>query len=314
MPAFAATPGQRGSSSVELIDLALAVLEQRMRTALPCVVVSFNPTKQTVVAQPTITENIRQSGHLTNIPIPPLADVPILIPRAGGIGATFPIQPGDECLVVFADMCLDSWYQSGGIGNNQVEKRRHDLSDGIAIFGLSSQPRALTGYSTSALQLRTQDGSSFVDFAKGQTAFTDNISIANGSSSTFSTNTGQLVTAASGVITNVDNVGSLNAAYFQSQLNRIAASQDCIDLGSQSTAMLASLNAELASIADLISSLATLIVVPTNLSTLLTWATNMIAPMALAHTNALLQQSALGAKLAALEAAIAARQAAIGCP
>jgi Phage protein Gp138 N-terminal domain len=313
MPPFALTPGQRVSSGVELVDLALAALEQRIRVSIPCVVVSFNAAKQTVVAQQVLNENVRQSGKLTNIPIKPLADIPIVIPRAGGVASTLPINPGDECLVVFADMCIDSWWQSGGTTNNQIEKRRHDLSDGIAIFGLWSQPRVLPNYSQSAHQTRSDDGTSYIDFAKGQTTITDNAVIKNGFTGHIASNTGQITSFHDGIMMNLDSVGSLNLAYFESQLARIAASQDCNDLNLQSTQMLATLNKSIASITTLISQLAPLIVAPTDLPSVITWATNMIAPMLLAHTNCITQLSALSAKLSALESAVAARQAALGC-
>lgn len=93
-----------------------------------------------------------------------LVDVPIVIPRAGGYALTLPIQAGDECLVVFGDMCMDGWWQSGGV-QNQVECRRHDLSDGFAIIGVWSQPRVIPGYSTGSAQLRNDAGSAYVELA-----------------------------------------------------------------------------------------------------------------------------------------------------
>ncbi|MGC8050122.1 Gp138 family membrane-puncturing spike protein, partial [Salmonella enterica] len=75
---------------------------------------------------------------------------------------TFPVAQGDECLVVFASRCIDSWWQSGGI-QEQAELRMHDLSDGFAILGFRSQPRALSNISTTSAQLRSDDGATFID-------------------------------------------------------------------------------------------------------------------------------------------------------
>ena len=69
-----------------------------------------------------------------------------------------PIAEGDECLVIFNDYCIDAWWQNGGTGNVQLTKRRHDLSDGFAIFGPFSQPLALSNYNTTNAELRTLDG------------------------------------------------------------------------------------------------------------------------------------------------------------
>jgi Phage protein Gp138 N-terminal domain len=68
------------------------------------------------------------------------------------------VQAGDECLVIFADYCIDAWWQSRGTGNVQLDKRRHDLSDGFALIGPWSQPHKIASYSTSAAELRSLDG------------------------------------------------------------------------------------------------------------------------------------------------------------
>ena len=113
----------------------------QLRVAIPGLVESFDAEKQTVSVQPAITENI-QTGEsavkATQLPI--LTDIPICFPRAGGYCITLPVKKGDECLLVFADMCIDGWWQSGGV-QDQMETRRHDLSDAFAIIGTTSQPR-----------------------------------------------------------------------------------------------------------------------------------------------------------------------------
>ena len=133
-----------------------------MRVTSPGIVQSFNAVKQTVTVQIAIREKINLNGVLSWKEIPILLDVPVFMPRAGEYILTFPIKPGDECLVVFGDNCMDAWYQSGGI-QNQVDKRRHDLSDGYAIFGFWSQPRKITGYSTDTVQLRNESGQDYIE-------------------------------------------------------------------------------------------------------------------------------------------------------
>ena len=74
----------------------------------------------------------------------------------------FPIVEGTECLVVFGDNCMDAWWQSGGV-QNQIEKRRHDLSDGYAIIGPRSQVNLIKDYSTDSVQLRNKQGDAVVE-------------------------------------------------------------------------------------------------------------------------------------------------------
>jgi Phage protein Gp138 N-terminal domain len=136
-----------------------------LRVACPGIIQSFNATKQTVTVQLAIRENILQDLVKTPIAVNPLVDVPILVPRAGGYSLTLPISVGDECLVIFGDNCIDGWWQSGGI-QNQLDRRRHDLSDGFALLGCWSQPRVIPSYSASKAQLRSDDGATYVEVDK----------------------------------------------------------------------------------------------------------------------------------------------------
>ncbi len=139
-------------------------------TALPCVVESFDAVKMTVTLQPTIKAQIsRVDGRIDAVTMPLLLDVPVIFPTGGGFTLTFPVQPGDEALAVFASRCIDSWWQSGGV-QEQAELRTHSLSDAFAILGPRSQPRVLPAISTSTVQLRSDDGSTFVEITAGQVA------------------------------------------------------------------------------------------------------------------------------------------------
>ena len=111
-----------------------------LRVCVPGIVEAWNEEEQTVSVQPAIMERVSFGGAAQEMNIPLLVDVPVVFPRAGGYTLAFVPQKGDECLVVFADMCIDSWWQSGGI-RTQADSRRHDLSDGFAILGPWSQVR-----------------------------------------------------------------------------------------------------------------------------------------------------------------------------
>jgi hypothetical protein len=135
-----------------------------LRVALPGIIESYDPGRQTATVQPAIRENVNINGNQEWTDIPLLVDVPILFPRAGGYSITFPVAKGDECLVIFADSCYDAFWQSGGV-QNQVDRRRHDLSDGLAIITKISQPNRLTGVSTGSLQIRNDAGNAVIEIA-----------------------------------------------------------------------------------------------------------------------------------------------------
>jgi hypothetical protein len=156
------------------IRLALKQFGCELRVAIPGIVVAnrdgnpFDPVKQTVSVQPAVQEVIRVAAVPTLTTLPICDDVPIQLPRAGGWALTFPIAIGDECLLVFSDMAFDHWWESGGVQKQPDGKLyRHDIGDAVAIFGITSVPRALANYSTTSAQLRSADGSVVVDLATG---------------------------------------------------------------------------------------------------------------------------------------------------
>jgi hypothetical protein len=138
-----------------------------LRVAIPGIIQSFDAKKQTATVQPAVTENIRLGQEESKpTPLPLLTDVPVFFPRAGGYCLTFPVEKGDECMLIFSDMCIDGWWQSGGV-QNQVETRRHDLSDAQAFLGITSVPRAVTDYSTNSVMLRNEEKNSYFEIVNG---------------------------------------------------------------------------------------------------------------------------------------------------
>lgn len=159
---------QRTNNPEELYRILADKIKFEIRVAVPGIVQSFDPDEQIVTVQPAIRERVRdQNGVMQYVTLPLLMDVPVVFPRAGGYVLTMPISPGDECLIIFGDSCMDAWWSNGEI-QNPIEKRRHDLSDGYAVMGVWSQPRRLSNYSTEAAELRTEDGQTFIRLKPGE--------------------------------------------------------------------------------------------------------------------------------------------------
>lgn len=154
--------------SKEQADAQLAqVIMSAMRVSIPGIIQSFDPDAVTAVVQPAIKGvEHDESGAEVSVSLPLLVDVPVVFPRGGGCTLTFPVTAGDECLVIFADRCIDFWWQSGGI-QEPVDGRMHDLSDAFCIVGPQSQAKKISGISTTAAQLRTDDGTAFIEVAAG---------------------------------------------------------------------------------------------------------------------------------------------------
>ena len=121
------------NSQVQIDQNQAADIMFRMRCAIPAIVQSYNASKNTIEAQPAIRERlVLEDGSIRYINLPLLINVPVAFPSSGAASITFPISPGDECLIIFSDLAIDNFWVSGSI-QNPIEVRRHDLSDGIAI-------------------------------------------------------------------------------------------------------------------------------------------------------------------------------------
>lgn len=154
------TASERTATLLSVVQTGVEAGLKRMRCACPGIVQSWDAVHQTVSVKLALKEVMAIEGERSEIEIPMLVDVPVVMPRAGGYCLLMTPKFGDECLVVFSDMCIDAWYQSGGI-QSQAEFRRHDLSDGFAILGCWSQVRK-PEYPTSGLRLQNDEGTAYV--------------------------------------------------------------------------------------------------------------------------------------------------------
>ena len=94
-----------------------------LHCALPGNVVSFDAERQTAEIQPAV--------RMGSLVFPVLADVPVFMP------VPFEVNPGDACLVVFADVDIDAWMKTGE-ASVPDSARRHSLSDGFAFVGFKT--------------------------------------------------------------------------------------------------------------------------------------------------------------------------------
>ena len=154
------TVNERIATLEGAIRAGMDSLSKQLRCACPAIVQSWNASQQTVTAKLALKEIVLNGGAQTETELPLLVDVPVIMPRAGGYCLLMTPKAGDECLVIFSDMCIDAWWQSGGI-QSQAELRRHDLSDGFAIMGCWSQVKK-PAFPSDGLRLQNDAGTSYV--------------------------------------------------------------------------------------------------------------------------------------------------------
>lgn len=155
---------ERTMDEIEIARRTLDAASIDLRVAAPGIIQSVDYGRQTCTVQLAIREQLNHEGDLEWVEIPTLPDVPFFVYSGGGYCLTLPVSPGDECLVVFGDSCMDAWWQNGGV-QNQADHRRHDLSDGFAIVGFRSQPNVVGGFSSGSAMLRNESGSAYIEIA-----------------------------------------------------------------------------------------------------------------------------------------------------
>lgn len=146
----------------QLKDL-LNQLKQDILLSLNChhigTIQSFNSSLQTAVAtinyQKTyfVLNTTTQQYENSLVSYPTLVDCPVIVLGGGTSSLTFPIQNGDQCLVLFNDRDMDNWY-SGSTTGGVATPRLHSFADGIIIVGLRNLNNVLTTYSTSHATLQ----------------------------------------------------------------------------------------------------------------------------------------------------------------
>lgn len=113
---------------------AIDAVMSELHVCLPGRIEKYEHTKQRAQVKPLLRRNYR-NGEIQEMPV--IAGVPVVFPRSGGASFTMPVKRGDGVLLLFADRSLDSWLLSGG-SVTPDDRRKHDISDCIAIPGLYS--------------------------------------------------------------------------------------------------------------------------------------------------------------------------------
>jgi hypothetical protein len=132
------------SDEIHLEDVLaehLRVALEGVQTALPGVVVRADLERQRLDVRPTGGRVVvhPDTGAESYRRYSVIEGVPIAYPQSRAGGITFPVDVGDEVLLVFGSHSLDSWL-GGRDGDSPADDRRHHLTDAIAIPGVGRRP------------------------------------------------------------------------------------------------------------------------------------------------------------------------------
>lgn len=132
----------KGPLTPPLYDTLMGLKQDVMRSLRCCVpgqIIAYSPVTRTADIQISL---LQQSSNGSAPQYPQLLGCPIFTLQGGGVSIGMPIEPGDECLVIFSDRCIDAWFETG-TPQPLPNFRMHDLSDGFALVGLNSLANTL---------------------------------------------------------------------------------------------------------------------------------------------------------------------------
>ncbi len=152
------------TDDVEATRILISRILSSVHTSMPGVIEEFAIVNDVPVAtvRPSIQQVKTIGGVSTYVDIPPIPNVPVVLPYAQSLGlcVTLPLAKGDEVMLHFAERSIDNWWESGGV-QPPVERRvprKHDYHDAICVPGAISKLYPIANYSTTAIEVRNVDG------------------------------------------------------------------------------------------------------------------------------------------------------------
>lgn len=133
-------------------------------------IVEFFPLDQTATIKISFNRNFETSGALgEQIVNEDLVDVPVHVPFGGGWSMTFPIKPGDTCMLLFSQVGYDHWFfndkdEAGTFAEEPMywTERTFSLQDGFAIVGFNTLLRSIENYSETDSQWRNVEADQII--------------------------------------------------------------------------------------------------------------------------------------------------------
>jgi len=147
----------------ELKNLILETI-RGVHTAIPAKVVSYDPDKCEVDVLP-FGKFRKPDGELLDYP--QISGVPVYFVQARGRTVTiaYPINPGDECLLLFAEQALDIWKNGGAESDTEL---RFDLINAIALVGLFAKANPIAKRASDNESIIVQREETFVEIYDGK--------------------------------------------------------------------------------------------------------------------------------------------------
>ena len=137
---------------------------ERVRTAVPGHVVSYDPRTRRARVQPAIDRTLAEDG--TSVPRAPLLDVPILWPGGGGWFLTFPLEAGDAVQVIYNERDISAFKRHHAQGA-PPSSRVLAGADAAATPTFHPLQDAEEPESTTGVSIQSEDGETAITLEDG---------------------------------------------------------------------------------------------------------------------------------------------------
>jgi hypothetical protein len=136
----------------DLLDRRKREAKSEINCMMPGTVVDFDPLTQTASVQISFLRKIDgggvdELGQVVDkyLPYPILRKCPLIGMSGSGGGFSFPVNPGDNCMVMFCDRDIDGWWTTGQTAAPNSD-RMHDLNDAFIMVGANPLTNVLEQY------------------------------------------------------------------------------------------------------------------------------------------------------------------------
>lgn len=139
----------------DVMAFALQQFIKDLYTALPGLIVVYNPETKRATIQPALN-TIFTDGITSSLPI--LQDVPVIFPAGGGYTLTFPLKNGDPVLILFSKSGIENFktnYKQGLPSDGVMS-----LENAVAIPGFGALN--ITPASSSGFTAQSEDGANAI--------------------------------------------------------------------------------------------------------------------------------------------------------
>ncbi|QTQ06847.1 hypothetical protein [Aeromonas phage PVN04] len=137
-----------------------------VRTKTIGTIIKFDPKTQFAEVKLSCngTNSVLDQNYY-NVDAAVLVDVPVEFPRCGAFVQTFPVRPGDDCIVEFFEQGITHWlyenrreYRVERGRPEAAARRKFSRSDAVCRVSMGNKQNAIQGFNSDGFEIRSWEG------------------------------------------------------------------------------------------------------------------------------------------------------------